>query len=75
MSSSKTPPKKFVHNGQIVDTIPLTIRIRRGFREFCNILILYLFTLFSFNPREAAKSFAAKNNQQSSLAARNGKLK
>lgn len=57
---SNAPAKKFVHKGQIVDSVPLHIRIKRWFQQLYSMMLLYLWTLFSIDARQAALSYSSK---------------
>ncbi|VVT49031.1 uncharacterized protein SAPINGB_P002070 [Magnusiomyces paraingens] len=53
---SSSAPKKFVHNGKIVDSVPFQIRMQRFFKNLYSGLILYFWTLFAIDARQAALS-------------------
>lgn len=58
--SGAPPTKKFVHKGQLVDSIPFHIRTKRVFQELYTIVLLYLWTLFSIDAKQAALSFSKR---------------
>lgn len=61
MASTPNPPK-FVHQGKIVD-IPLSIRIKHFFQDLYQFIILWIWTLFSIDARQAAITYQQTNKQ------------
>lgn len=66
---SKPAPKKFVHNGKIVDSVPIHIQAQRFARELYTLTTLYLWTLFAIDARQAVQTYPRYSASGAGLSA------
>ena len=68
--SSSNPKAKFVSKGQLVDTVPVSVRLSRFINQTVLLVSLYLWTLFSLNAKNALTTFSSPSATSSSTSTR-----